>query len=109
MRNVILALVLACAKAPAQKPPDIQQHVTLQKAASCGDLERSVQETAVQQMRTQLEQLKTGSYWGVPMVAGAGAGPASSPAPASYTTTNTQVAGVDEADFVKNDGTRIFV
>jgi Beta propeller domain len=28
--------------------------------------------------------------------------------PASYTTTNTHVAGVDEADFMKNDGTRIF-
>src|SRR5690606_372968 len=28
--------------------------------------------------------------------------------PDDYTTTNTQVAGVDEADFVKNDGTRIF-
>jgi uncharacterized secreted protein with C-terminal beta-propeller domain len=30
-------------------------------------------------------------------------------APSQYTTTNNQVAGVDEADFVKNDGTRIFV
>lgn len=109
MRNASILLVLfACHKAPAQKPPDIQQHVALQRAASCGELEQSVQETAVQQMRAQLEMLKTGSYWGVPMVAGAGAAPASS-APASYSTTNVQVAGVDEADFVKNDGTRIFV
>ncbi|MHB8876142.1 MAG: beta-propeller domain-containing protein [Myxococcaceae bacterium] len=30
-------------------------------------------------------------------------------APTNYTTTNTQVSGVDEADFIKNDGTRIFV
>ncbi len=29
--------------------------------------------------------------------------------PDDYTETNNQVAGVDEADFVKNDGTRIFV
>ncbi len=29
--------------------------------------------------------------------------------PQDYTTTNNQVAGVDEADFVKNDGTRMFV
>jgi hypothetical protein len=28
---------------------------------------------------------------------------------ASYTTTNIQVAGVDEADFVKNDGTYIYI
>src|SRR3954452_23924899 len=41
---------------------------------------------------------------------GAGAAtPAPGAAPASYTTTNTQVDGVDEADFVKNDGTRILV
>jgi uncharacterized secreted protein with C-terminal beta-propeller domain len=32
-----------------------------------------------------------------------------SSAPSDYTGTNNQVAGVDEADFVKNDGTRIFV
>src|SRR5205807_631868 len=48
----------------------------------------------------------------VPVFAAGGATPAAGPAagpPASYSTTNTQVAGVDEADFVKNDGTRIFV
>ena len=39
------------------------------------------------------------------------AGPARPPprGPTNYTTTNTQVAGVDEADFVQNDGTRIAV
>ena len=35
--------------------------------------------------------------------------PSASSAPSAYTKTNTQVAGVDEADFVKNDGTRIFM
>ncbi|MEW5740148.1 MAG: beta-propeller domain-containing protein [Myxococcota bacterium] len=39
---------------------------------------------------------------------GGGGGGAGS-GPTDYTTTNTQVAGVDEADFVKNDGTRLFV
>lgn len=36
-------------------------------------------------------------------------GGAGSGAPTDFTTTNTQVAGVDESDFVKNDGTRLFV
>ena len=31
------------------------------------------------------------------------------PAAASYTTTNTQERGVDEPDFIKNDGSRIFL
>jgi hypothetical protein len=60
-------------------------------------------------MRMQLEEDKAGGWWGMPRAAGAGATPSAAGAPASYTTTNTQVAGVDEADFVKNDGTRIFV
>ncbi|CAN0575703.1 unnamed protein product, partial [Laminaria digitata] len=37
------------------------------------------------------------------------AGGSQSSAPTAYTKTNTQVQGVDEADFVKTDGTRIFV
>ncbi|MBI5547890.1 MAG: beta-propeller domain-containing protein [Deltaproteobacteria bacterium] len=41
--------------------------------------------------------------------AGAATPPTASAQPHDYTQTNTQVAGVDEADFVKNDATRIFV
>src|SRR5262249_39335613 len=41
----------------------------------------------------------------IPAAGPAGAGGA----PTSVSTTNTQVAGVDEADFVQNDGTRIAV
>ena len=104
----ILIVLLACAKQPPSAPAQIQTRVALSKAASCGDLSRNVQDTAVRQMRMQLEQEKAGGWWGFPMAAGGAATPASG-APASYTTTNTQVAGVDEADFMKNDGTRIFV
>src|SRR5438552_14924403 len=59
-------------------------------------------------MRSQIDAWKSQP----PPMAGpaaAGAAPGASAAPASFSTTNTQVAGVDEADFVKNDGTRIFV
>ena len=109
---LLAILAAACAKSTPAKPADIQQHVQLQRAASCQSLTRTVQDTAVRQMRAQLDQEKD-SYG--PVMAAGGATPAppapatSGAAPASYTTTNTQVAGVDEADFVKNDGTRIFV
>lgn len=90
---------------------------TFQGANACRDLESYLEETAVLQMRTQLEAARDGlpswgwwGGWGVGErgeLATAGADGKNS-APTNYTTTNNQVAGVDEADFVKNDGTRIF-
>jgi hypothetical protein len=41
--------------------------------------------------------------------AGAGGGAAGSTGATDYSTTNTQVASVDEADYVKNDGNTVFV
>lgn len=87
---------------------------------ACEELEEYIEDTAVLQMRSQLLQAKEGYYggwWGFPMAASMDrtapaaemSANAGSAAPSAYTTTNTQVAGVDEADFVKNDGTRIFV
>ena len=108
--SIVVVVVLAgCGSGRPAKPADIQSKVALQKAASCQDLTRVVQDTAVRQMRSTLDQQENWNFCCAPMAAGAGATPASSDAPASYTTTNTQVAGVDESDFVKNDGTRIFV
>lgn len=89
---------------------------------SCADLEKYLEDTAVLQMRTQLEAARDGvpswGWWGgwgglaafdgrAEATAGA-APPSQNSAPQDYTQTNNQVAGVDEADFVKNDGTRIF-
>src|SRR3954468_1341541 len=105
---ICVALLCACGKQRAERPMDIQSHVALQKAATCDDLARTVQDTAVRQMRSQLDLAKDGSFYGVALPAAGGA-PAAGGVPASYTTTNTQVSGVDEADFMKNDGTRIFV
>ncbi|MBI3182843.1 MAG: beta-propeller domain-containing protein [Myxococcales bacterium] len=106
------------------QPQAVQNRVTLQSfsgPSSCADLEQYIEDTAVLDMRTRMEAMKDGSggWWGWDVARGgdtseamAGApaadGKASS-GPSAYTTTNTQVAGVDEADFVKNDGTRIFV
>jgi len=92
-------------------PPGIAAQVALQQVSSCEALTKTVQDAAVLQMRAQLEQEKNGYGVGYAGGPGGGAGTplAAGGAPANYTTTNTQVAGVDEADFVKNDGTRIFV
>jgi hypothetical protein len=99
--------LIACSR-HTSPPADIQEHVALTQATSCTQLTQSVQETAVRQMRAQLDAEK--NYAGACcFTAGAGGAPAAANGPASYTTTNTQVQGVDEADFVKNDGTRIFV
>jgi hypothetical protein len=108
---VAFALLAACGKgrpaAPASIPPaSIQNRVALSRAASCDSLGQEVNDTAVRQMRSLMERWKRGGFLGGP---GGQATPQASGAPASYSTTNIQVAGVDEADFVKNDGTRIFV
>ena len=79
MRQIALVLVLiGCGKGQNPQPPaDIQQHVQLQKAASCSALEENVHDTAVRQMRTQLDQEKSWNSAGV--VAMAGGGPSSAP------------------------------
>ena len=111
---------------PENQP--VQMKAKLESFASCGALESYLEDTAVLDMRTTMEQSKP-SYWksrggwwggpiavddrapspaeGAPNAPGAGGNPSSGPK--DHTGTNNQVAGVDEADFVKNDGTRIFV
>ncbi|WP_309894481.1 beta-propeller domain-containing protein [Archangium sp.] len=114
---------------PGNEP--VQQKARLEAFGSCEALESYIEETAVVDMRTSLERSKP-SYWkgrggwfgGNPETSDGAPSPVSSPTspgapasdsgggssgPGSHTGTNNQVAGVDEADFVKNDGTRIFV
>jgi hypothetical protein len=106
---VLLGLLAACGKQQPAPPASIQRGVSLARAATCDTLTRQIQDTAVRQMRSQMDVWKGGIGSGLPAAGGVGAGPAAAGAPTSYSTTNTQVAGVDEADFVKNDGTRILV
>jgi len=112
---------------PENQP--VQQKARLEAFGSCEALESYIEDAAVLDMRTTLERSKP-SYWkgrggwfggdvpenvsGAPPASPTSPGaPASdsggSPGPGNHTGTNNQVAGVDEADFVKNDGTRIFV
>jgi len=122
----LASLVSACGTDKVPPPPAVVNRVSLQAfqgGNACQDLETYLEDTAVMQMRTQLEADRDGvpgwGWWGWaggfrgefdaagPQATGA-ANAAPPSAPTNYTTTNNQVAGVDEADFVKNDGTRIF-
>ncbi len=101
-------------------------------ATACAALEQHIEDRAVRQMRVSLEssrfealrwwdsshRLQPGGFGGSVDAgasvsgggAGGGAGSFAAPGgPTAYTTTTTQYATVDEADFVKNDGTRLFV
>lgn len=105
-------LLAGCDPSDARNRP-IQSQVALENFDNCGELESSIEDTAVAQMRAQLLQLKEHSGgWGFPVQVAQdafGGGRPSASGPTAYTTTNNQVQGVEEADFVKNDGTRMFV
>jgi len=92
---------------------DIQRQAALLRFNNCSDLEGYIKDVAVKYMRSQLEQSKEG-VGGIGILRAGPAAPNSADAsqnagPTAYTQTNTQVAGVDEADIVKTDGTRTFV
>ncbi|MFT3711596.1 MAG: beta-propeller domain-containing protein [Archangium sp.] len=120
-----LGALSGCGKEPIPPPPAVVNRVSLQSFSgpnSCKDLEKYLEDTAVLQMRTQLQAARDGvptwGWWGGFGLRGgledfggpvlANSATSGQSAPTNYTTTNNQVAGVDEADFVKNDGTRIF-
>jgi uncharacterized secreted protein with C-terminal beta-propeller domain len=116
-----LLLIGGCGSNGLPSNPGVQKHPALESFGSCGALQSYIQDTAITQMMSDLEWLKTdyGYGYGVAsggtMTLGAAAAPSTnggaapaSPAPKAYTTTNDQVAGVDEPDLLKNDGTRIF-
>ncbi|HYO72864.1 MAG TPA: beta-propeller domain-containing protein, partial [Archangium sp.] len=107
---------------PENQP--VQMKARLESFESCAALESYIEDAAVLDMRSSMERAKP-SYWkgrggwfgdplenadGAPQpsTGGDSAGGGSS-GPNGHTGTNNQVEGVDEADFVKNDGTRIFV
>jgi hypothetical protein len=109
---------------PENQP--VQLKARLESFDSCAALESYIEDSAVLDMRSSMERSKP-SYWkgrggwfgdmpetadgaGAPTpTSGAPPGGGSGSGPNDHTGTNNQVAGVDEADFVKNDGTRIFV
>ncbi len=111
-----LLAAAACTSEPATTPTlprnvDIDHNAILVKFASCPDLEQAIEDGLVLRMRSALEG-RVWWWWGVPDGSVVAASPDAAPAgagPSAYTTTNNQVEGVAEADFVQNDGTRIAV
>jgi len=117
-----LGAVLAaagCAKQDIPPPEAVQQQLELVAFDDCSSMEKYIQDTAVLDMRTTIQQYKEGASRGGPIwfgdgaptaeAGGNGSGGGRGDSPGAHTGTNNQVSGVDEADFVKNDGTRIFV
>jgi hypothetical protein len=123
--TVLLSAVLAgCSSSSGNNalptPQGIDRSPLLTQVTSCGQLETAIEDALVLEMRSSLEQIRKSDYFigegGLPVGAPVGMnGPVAGPSgsggggPTSVSTTNTQVTGVDEADFVQNDGTRIAV
>jgi hypothetical protein len=101
----------------------VQTEARLESFAGCEELEQHIEDNATRQMRVSLEWLKNrrgGWLYGDDRADGAPPSPSTgspqedsgggvSGAPQNHTETNNQTEGVHEADFVQNDGTRIFV
>lgn len=121
----LLAWLLSGCARETNPPPSIgQQRARLERALDCGSLESMLRDDALAKMNAQIDALVAstkqvgGDGWSSPPAFGAPGGigsttPAKSDTASTsatdYSDTNTQVAGVDEADIVKNDGKYIYV
>jgi hypothetical protein len=135
LRASLLALgaagLLACSSSvtPSEKTSVAASELAaLVPIASCGELEDAIREMAIRDMNAAIDAAEKGvlqradsecsdheydSYGYASPSASATAGAANEDAPSggpkSTTGTNNQVSGVDEADFVKNDGKHLYV
>lgn len=118
-------LAAACAT-ETNRPVTGQHRALLQRAVDCSSLESMLRQDALAKMNAEIDALVAstrlygggGGGWTSPPVFGAPSGIGSSLPSKSdvgstratdYSQTNTQVAGVDEADIVKNDGKYIYL
>ncbi|HUM13613.1 MAG TPA: beta-propeller domain-containing protein [Myxococcaceae bacterium] len=116
---LLLCILAGCSSSPSGNavptPLGINRNPLLTQVTSCGQLETAIEDALVLEMKSNLEQIRKSDYYigfgGGPVSAGpvAAVPGAAGAGPTSVSTTNTQVAGVNEADFVQNDGTRIAV
>lgn len=117
-----LAAALSGACGGGQAPQVIAS--TLVRASSCDDLLRALKADARRKMNAQIDASEASLRWSWSYSGGgmsgavdnAGAAPPSAGAEtgqkdsaSSWSQTNVQVQGVDEADFVKNDGKYIYL
>ena len=118
MRILLVALALVALSCGHEGEDGIKDDVALQDFRSCSELEGYIKAEALKEMNARIDALIRGDgYYDLPGRSLPNvAVPTPVPAPGSpgqeardYTTTNTQERDVDEADFVKNDGSRAFV
>lgn len=117
MRRAILAvLALSLAACDRDRDGGIGDDAAAVSLGSCEVLEATIERNAIREMSASIDGIldsveRGGGRVGIDLP---GAFPAPSPTSPSggatdFTTTNTQERDVDEPDFVKNDGSRIFV
>ncbi len=116
-----LAVGLAACESSGDDPrgPDLGSSAELRAPQTCDELLSDIQADALAKIEMQTEQYldwyaSEGGYGragGLDAAAGAEADDSGSRSegPESYSETNTQVEGVDEADIVKTDGEHIYV
>ncbi|HEX6739661.1 MAG TPA: beta-propeller domain-containing protein [Vicinamibacteria bacterium] len=117
-RLLPLLLLLPLPACDDSRREGIRDDVTINRFRSCADVLDHVQDAAVSEMNADIDEILrySRSFEGVG-VAPPLAVPAPTAAPTDgqrsgaqdFTTTNVQERGVDEPDFVKNDGSRIFL
>jgi uncharacterized secreted protein with C-terminal beta-propeller domain len=110
---ILAVLAVSCGQNPED---DIRDDAALRDFRSCSELEDYIKTQALKDMNAQIDELIKGTFYdrgrGLPTVPGTAPAPTpvSTPGEArDFTTTNTQEKDVDEADFVKNDGSRAFL
>jgi hypothetical protein len=119
--SLIGAFAFACGGAPEVTHSRGDSDAALQPLQTCGEVEAAIRGSALKEMNRQLDQnLKQfvengGNCWYDDAMAGGGGSGGGANAPTSesggakeVSGTNNQVAGVDEADFVKNDNEYIY-
>lgn len=126
MRHTALAAVAVLVFAPAcsrsVSPEAARKLAQLSAVEGCDGVEKAIRAQLVEDMNRQLDSnleraLSGGGCWryGIDDAAYGGIAPTASPpsngssGASQYSTTNNQVAGVDEADMLKNDAQYLYV
>ncbi|MFH2009040.1 MAG: beta-propeller domain-containing protein [bacterium] len=138
MRNRVLAVfivvLLAGCSAESTVPEQGQQAAQLKQVPGCDTLLVQLKQQAIQEMEERIDELMLqvfqwdycgwsyhddGGYFasdsdgdragGMPAPGGTEQSEANGESAGEYSETNNQVAGVAEADFIKNDGSHIYI
>lgn len=113
LASPLLVLAAACGDTePALE--HVTEKISLTQMETCGAVEGYIEAQLIEEMSRHFEALRNEDDFGWPEAGfddaiGAPNPGADERGPDDFTDTNTREAGVDEADFLKTDGTRTFV